>query len=541
MISEEVIEEIKGESLKEFENLSKIYRPSFQTRKIADYLKQRVKELRPEVEVYEDQYRANLVDDVYDPTVSSGNIWFDLPATPGCENNEPIILQAHMDMVCAFADEEAEKEMKEIGVQLQYNDNGTLTSMGNRTSLGADCGIGIGVMLAIFKSQKLRHGLIRFLITTDEEVGMCGASYLGLTKTGEKGDPVRGFKYLVNLDDPYDGEIIVSTAGAVVSLYTLPLTNDNPELPKDVNVYTLNITGLLGGHDGVEIHHHASAGRVAAKILSDISSTPEFQLLEFTNPGCDFHNTIHTHANVVFASKQSLADIQKVIENHESMLKGEYPLEKDVKITIEATKLPEKVQIKPINHETSCKILKLITTLPYGPTSWRNQSTGWVETSGNVGPISLTLKKHDENGTMVWDNPFFHMRAHTRSCNNEHLIKTVEDNKKLAKDIFGSDDLDYYQLKNILYGWPGDEDTTLIDVAKAGYEAKGVKWSCKNVHGGFEVSWFRHFNDQLVMVIIGPEIHDIHQCQETLFTGTLNGFITVVLACVEKMNTIQKK
>ncbi|MCQ3907733.1 MAG: hypothetical protein MJ219_03185 [Mycoplasmoidaceae bacterium] len=274
-----------------------------------------------------------------------------------------------MDMVCSYADEQAEKEMKEIGVQLQYHDNGTLTSVNNRTSLGADCGIGLGVMLAIFKSDKIRHGLIRFLVTTDEEVGMCGASYLGLTKTGEKGDPVRGFKYLVNLDDPYDGEIIVSTAGAVVSLYTLPLAGNNKPMEAGSNVYTLEITGLLGGHDGVEIHHHASAGRVAAKILTDICNPEDFRLVEFTNPGCDFHNTIHTHARVIFTSKQSIGQIKGVIDNHLTMLKGEYPLETGAKITIQPTQLPANAEIRPLPHDLSTKLLKLITSLPYGPTS----------------------------------------------------------------------------------------------------------------------------------------------------------------------------
>ncbi|XQP55580.1 MAG: M20/M25/M40 family metallo-hydrolase [Mycoplasmoidaceae bacterium] len=538
MILDEVLEQIKSEALKEFELLSKVYRPSFETRKIADYLKQRVKELRPNIEVYEDCYRANLIDDACNPNISSGNIWFDLPATPGLEKNEPIILQAHMDMVCAYANDQAAKQMKESGVQLEYHDNGTLTSMGNQTSLGADNGMGIGVMLAILKNDTLKHGLIRFLITTDEEVGMCGASYLGLNKNGEKGSPVQGFKYLINLDDPYDGEIIVSTAGAVVSLYTVPLAKDYPALAPGLKVYTLDINGLLGGHDGVEIHHHASAARVAAQILNDVNTTEDFTLIEFTTPGCDFHNVIQTRANVTFATSLDFATIQKIIEHHEAILKNEYPLETNAKIKLEVTQLPNNVEIKPIPHDISSKILKLITSLPYGPTSWKNKSTGWVETSGNVGPINLLCKKHEENGKTLWDQPTFDMRAHTRSCNNEHLVSTVEQNKKLAKDIFGSDDLDYYQLKNVLYGWPGDEDTTLLDVAKTGYEAKGVKWSTKNVHGGFEVSWFKHFNDKLVMVIIGPEIHDIHQPQETLYTGTLDGFIYVVLSCIEKMVSI---
>ncbi|MCQ3908853.1 MAG: hypothetical protein MJ200_04985 [Mycoplasmoidaceae bacterium] len=64
----------------------------------------------------------------------------------------------------------------------------------------------------------------------------------------------------------------------------------------------------------------------------------------------------------------------------------------------------------------------------------------------------MSLDKHEVNGKLVYDCPSFAMRSHIRSCNNDHLLKAVDDNKALAKSILGSDDLDYYQLKNILYG-----------------------------------------------------------------------------------------
>ncbi|MCQ3908851.1 MAG: hypothetical protein MJ200_04975 [Mycoplasmoidaceae bacterium] len=74
MISEEILAQVKADAVKEFELLSKVYRPSFYTRKIADYLKKRAQELVPGVEVFEDEYRANLIDDAYNASTSSGNI-----------------------------------------------------------------------------------------------------------------------------------------------------------------------------------------------------------------------------------------------------------------------------------------------------------------------------------------------------------------------------------------------------------------------------------------------------------------------------------
>ncbi|XQP55283.1 MAG: M20/M25/M40 family metallo-hydrolase [Mycoplasmoidaceae bacterium] len=542
MISDEILEQIKADSIKEFELLSKVYRPSFYTRQIADYLKKRAQELKPGIEVYEDEYRANLIDDVYNASTSSGNIWFDIPANdPNLANNAPIILQAHMDMVVASANKAADEAIKQNGVVFENHSNGTLTSLNKQTSLGADDGIGLGLMYAILKNDNFKHGPIRFLITADEEVGMCGASYLGLTKTGEKGMPVVGYNYLINLDNPYDGEIIVSTAGAVVSLYTLQKNPETAPLPHDVNIYTMDVSGLLGGHDGIEIHHHASAARLAAETLKDIALASEFQLIEFITPDCDFHNVIQTHAIVTFATKLSLNQVQQAAGLHEGMCKNQFPDETNVKIRVENAKIPSGAEIKPISHQDSANIIRLMNTLPYGPTSWRNQSTGWVETSGNLGPVYLTIDKHESpDGKPVWDCPSFAMRSHIRSCNNDHLLKAVEDNKALAKECLGSDDLDFYQLKNILYGWPGDSNTALLDMAKDAYESKGVKWATLNVHGGLEVSWFKHFNPNLTMVSIGPEIHNVHDCSETLYIETLDGFINVVLSCIDGMKSVGK-
>jgi dipeptidase D len=44
----------------------------------------------------------------------------------------------------------------------------------NKTSLGADNGIGVAMILAIFADKTLKHGPLEALITTNEEIGMLG-------------------------------------------------------------------------------------------------------------------------------------------------------------------------------------------------------------------------------------------------------------------------------------------------------------------------------------------------------------------------------
>lgn len=539
---QEIIDEIKAEALVEFEQLSRIYRPTFQTRKFCDYLKQHIKELRPDIEVYEDCYRSNLIDDANNDQLSSGNIWFDLPANdPQLEGNEPIILQAHMDMVCTYANEEAQKQMEANGVELEYHTNGTLTSRNHLTSLGADNGIGMAIMLAIIKSDTFKHGPIRFIVTTDEEAGMLGASYLGLTKTGEKGGPVQGFKYLINNDNAFDGEIILSTAGSVVSAYLIPIDPDAQPIDPNLNIYTITVSGLLGGHSGDWIATRANAINIAAKIVKNANKTPDFRLIEFTSPDSDNVNIMHTSAVVTFTSSLNYNDIISMCQDAEAEFKGKYPDEKDIKIKADASRLPENTEIRTFSHETSDSIVKLMTTLKCGIWSWKDQSIGWVETSGNIGPVYLTCKKKQENGKDVWCDPSFELQAAFRSCNNEHINQIAANNKKLAKEILGYDDLDYYRLKNIFYGWPGNEDPELANIAKRAYETRGVKWTTRNLHGGLEVLWFKYFNPELNMLSIGAEIHNMHDNQETLYTGTLDGVIGVTLDCITQMRWITKK
>lgn len=538
----ELIEEIKAEALVEFELLSRVYRPSYKTRKICDFLKEHIKELRPDIEVFEDQYRANLVDIANNAAESSGNLWFEVPANdPEQAKNEILILQAHMDMICASASEEAAKNMIQNGVQLEYHSNGTLTALNHQTSLGADNGIGIAFILAILKNNTFKHGPLRVIITTDEEVGMCGASYLGLTKQGDKGQPVQGCKYLLNVDVVSDGEIAVTSRGAVVSIYSIPKNPDTKPLPAGLNIFTLDIDGLLGGHDGIEIDKHASAVRVMAEVLKRINTTPDFHLIECISDTSEIQNVIQKHCYATFATSLDQNIIADAIESQRAIMAKTFPDERGVKFNLKPAELPPNAEIRPYSHDVATNIINLITALPFGPTSWKDRNIGWLETSGNMGPINLMIEKVEKDGKTTLCNPTFEMKSHVRSSNNDHLQEAIVNNKKLAKQFLGNDDLDYYQLKMVIYGWDENDDKSLLETVQKAYDKRDVTWRTSHRRGGLELSWFKYFNKELNMISIGPEIHDIHSCGETLYTGTLDNTIAVILTCIEKMKTVSMK
>lgn len=539
-MNDEILESLKADTLSEFEALSRIYRPSFLTRKIADYLKQRVNEINPKIEVHEDAYRANLIDDKYSAIESSGNLWFDIPANaPGFVNNTPIILQAHMDMVISFEKDEDLETLKDHGVELEYHDNGTLTSMANRTTLGADDGIAIGLMLAILKSDKFLHGPIRCIITADEEVGMCGAQYLGLKNNGSKGGPVQGFNYLINIDNLTDGEIIVSTMGAVISQFMYPVDLDAKPLDPKTNVYTVEVDGLVGGHDGLNIEGHASAVWLVGQILKNWMNDEDFRLIEYTSPDSTFQNVLQKHSIAKFASNKALdvltADMNKVIEQ----FKQDFPAETGLIANLSHDELDKNLEIRPYSHDVSARIMKLINKLPHGVLTWKDKKIGWLESCGNLGPIYLTYEVKKEGDKTIWHRPTFMMKSHFRSCNNKLIDDRAATNKTIAKECFGFDDLDYFQIKMIMYGWGGNKNASFVEVAKKAFEEKTVKWYACNTRSGLEVSWFNFYNKDINMISIGPECHHMHDRKETLYTETLNNTITVVTTCIEKMRLLK--
>ena len=197
-----------------------------------------------------------------------GNIIIVKDAAAGYEDEETIILQGHMDMV-AVADPGVDIDMARDPLRLHVDD-GRIRAEG--TSLGGDDGIAVAYALALLDAQDIAHPRLEVVLTVDEETGMQGAKEIDLSI-------LRG-RRLINLDQEEEGVIITSCAGGARVEVSLPLCREE-EPPQAVRKLTVKISGLQGGHSGMEIDKgRGNANRILGRILQKLADRFAVRLTE---------------------------------------------------------------------------------------------------------------------------------------------------------------------------------------------------------------------------------------------------------------------
>ncbi len=171
----------------------------------------------------------------------AGNLIIRKPATPGREHGPGVVLQAHLDMVCQKNSDSAHDFSRRSDC-CQTIREGWLVA--EKTTLGADNGIGVALILAVLESHDIVHGPIEALLTVDEEAGMGGAR--GLAPGVLQG------RLMLNLDTEDWGEFYLGCAGGVdVNVHARPRPN---QWPAGLQGWRITLSGLRGGHSGVDIH-----------------------------------------------------------------------------------------------------------------------------------------------------------------------------------------------------------------------------------------------------------------------------------------------
>lgn len=484
---ENKIDTISQNAIDEFMAITKVPRPSYHLDKIRDYLTQYAKE--HSFEYNRDEY---------------GNFWMDIPATKGCEDYPKVILQGHMDMVCASEDGyDIDFETTPITAVKSGN---TITA--DRTSLGADDGMGMGIILAVVTSD-ISHGPIRALITADEEVGLLGAG--ALPPEAFDGD------YLINIDDDVSNEIIYSCAGNLRASFEKQCNVDKHSPCYDV--IDFSISGLLGGHSGNEIgKNRLSAATVMSEILNSIKDSGiSFEI------GCidggTAENAIAPKADVKIAvPKESQKKVETIIKDVTSSLKTKYPKEKlEVEVSVnddESTMF--------ISSKDSLDYLSLLSSLPQGVLAMSEKEDGLVETSSNV-------------GVFVVDNGKCKISTSSRSSITEKLeylrLKYDADSKKLGYSFI---------IESNYPGWSGESDTELIKLVSKGYQkATGKDTDIVAIHAGIECAWFSRKCEDIQLVSIGPRIDDCHTVNETLYIDTVKPCVETVIYTLENIKDIK--
>ena len=251
-----------------FYDLTQIPRPTGQMDEVTRYVFEAGKKLGLET----------LQDEV-------GNVLIRKPATPGMEKKPIITLQGHVDMV-PQKNSDVQHDFAKDPIDA-YIDGEWVTARG--TTLGADNGIGVALALAILEDNSLKHGPLEALFTINEEVGMDGAN--GLKSGFCKGD------ILLNIDSEVEGNLYIGCAGGIDVNVSLEYKDQETTSQEDQAV-RLTLSGLKGGHSGVDIHiGRANANKLMARFLK--CAVEEFGVRVASLEGGSMRNAIPREAFAV--------------------------------------------------------------------------------------------------------------------------------------------------------------------------------------------------------------------------------------------------
>ena len=416
------------------------------------------------------------------------NVIMRVPAMPGYENHEGVILQAHMDMVCE-KNGDVQHDFMTDPIQT-YVDGEWLKAKG--TTLGADDGIGIAMALAAITDPNLPHPAIECLFTVDEETGLTGAMKLQ--------DGMLQSKRLINLDSEDDGQIFIGCAGGIDTLakmYYVPTIIDNRESRIAIR---LSVTGLLGGHSGDDINKgRANANQFIVWFLARIWPQTEIQLASIN--GGNLRNAIAREAEAVIAIPMAYKEQIRIEWNHfVAQMEGVFgEVEKDMRLELETCDMPDMF----VPADKAYRLIMALCECPHGMIAMSKEMPGLVETSTNL--ASIKMKSADSSD-------FIEINTSQRSSKEpakHHLKWAVEQALSLACDEVTHGD--GYP------GWAPNPNSPLLEVVKKSYtDLFKSEPQVLAIHAGLECGLFLEKYPYLDMVSFGPQMVGVHSPQERL-------------------------
>lgn len=406
-------------------------------------------------------------------------IWKD--GTPGYETSAPVILQGHMDMVCAKT-EDCTKDMAREGLDLATDGEYVWAE---KTSLGGDNCIAVAMALAILADKTLPHPPLEAVFTVDEEVGMDGA--LALDCSDLKG------RQLLNLDSEEEGVFTVSCAGGVRMDCVLP----GPQSPLAGETgYSVAVSGLQGGHSGADIDKgRASANVLMGRVLySAMERIPGLRLADIR--GGKFDNVIcsRTDAMAAVPAGQEAA-FEAFLQELDGILKNEYAgCDGGVTLTCERAAVETAMSV-----EDTHRVLRTLLILPQGVQAMNVDFPGLVQTSLNL-------------GVMTMEADGLHFSFSLRSCIASQKAELCRRVRAIVETGGGTT-----AERSSYPGWQYRRDSVLRQRLMDAYrDLTGKDARIEATHGGLECGLFIEKIPGLDAVSLGPELRDIHSPRERL-------------------------
>lgn len=462
----DILNGLQPEALfRNFESLARIPRESGNEKEVSDFLVDFAK--KNGLEVIQDK---------------SMNVIMKKPATKGYEKSKSIILQGHMDMVC-IADEDYEIDFKKDPIPLVVDGDYIRTE---GTTLGADNGIAVAMIMAIMESKDLLHPALTGLITVEEETGMGGV--LALDPKDLSGD------ILINLDSEEEGIFLASCAGGVNNIVKLPIQWENAK--KENVFHEISIKGLLGGHSGAEIDKkRASSLKLMGRLLKELEDMVGIDIASIS--GGEKMNAIPKTAKAVISfDSEKVKEVQSIIMKYEDYFKNEFKTtDPGIKVSLTKTKEVDKV----FADKTKSGLISILMLTPFSVQSMSADVEGLVVSSNNIGVLSM------DNDTLVFSNA---VRSSIRSL-KEELNARIEEICKLTGASM--------ELVSDYPEWEFKVESPIRDLMVKTYkEMFKTDAKVSAIHAGLECGFLKEKTGDIDMISMGPEMHDVHTPSEKL-------------------------
>jgi dipeptidase D len=439
-------------------------------------------------------------------TDSSGNLLVHVPASEGRGRDAAVIIQNHLDMVTVKTEDKAH-DFSRDPLQLSVED-GWLKA--DRTTLGADNGLGCAAALALLTDASLEHPPLQLLFTVEEETGLYGASGLD---AGMLDAPL-----MLNLDTEDWGELFVGCAGARGWIFRRPL--ERGQARPGSAFWQLNLRGLSGGHSGIQIHHQLGN---AIKLLGQWLGEAESESLELQVTGFEggiAHNVIPREASVSFCCAEDSAAALQALNNTMLERWRSYLPAADHGMELE---LCEAEPAVPLAAADQALLQQLLLVFPHGA---RNYS---LENPADLVDLSINMAvvRVDEAGLFLESTLRFFNEREAQALVQEVLAHA----RWLGAEV--QDTVDYP-------GWQPDFDSPLLARTRALHEELfGSAPAVKAIHAGLECGILKNKlksrAPDVDIISFGPTIRGAHSPTERLDIATVAPFWKLLTGLLKRL------
>ncbi len=409
------------------------------------------------------------------------NVLIHKKASAGYEDMPEIMLQGHTDMVCA-KNENSTHDFKKDPLQLYIKDGWIRAK---ETTLGADDGIAVAVMLALLDDDTIDHPSLSCLFTSAEEVGLLGAAafdYIGIHA-----------QILINLDSEDEGVACVSCAGGIRGDLERNIRRRKPDSGE--NFYRLRWEGFLGGHSGIEINEgRTNAIRAMAFMLREPLCGGRISLVSLDGGTLD--NAIPRSCEAVISCRKTESDsVTAEMYRAANNMKAGFS-ESD---GYSAFTLSEATPSDVMWEEDALAFATLLCDIPDGVLKMSPSIEGLVHTSSNMGIVRTTLDS-------------VKLSVLARSADDREQEQLMSEIKKWAEQFEA-----VMTLSGEYPGWLYREDSKIRKQYCNVYRRLfGCDPKIEAIHAGLECGRIVHAMPWIDAISIGPTMRYVHTTEEAL-------------------------